>query len=180
LRRDGVRAVADDPEVAVPDHHQRQNAPDPNVRATLPAPSIGESPPGGPLPSLEHDLGIVEWLQCSHELSAETTGYLCDALLQWTLFGGSWPEPVAPPGGSDGNHLEQLTRLHERWLVRALGAPSRRRLELAHVGRVLGVAVRCERDPQGLAESQWREMVHLEPWVDPEPARGVLPDGRLR
>lgn len=162
------------------DHHMRPNAPNPNIAASVAAPWTREAPPGGPLPPLEHDLGIVEWLQCSHELSAETTGYLCDALLQWTLFGGGWPEPVAPPGRADGDHLEQLTRLHERWLVRALGAPVSRRLELAHVGRALGVAVRCERDPQGLAESQWREMVHLDPRLDPEPTPDVLHDGRGR
>ena len=159
------------------DHHPRPNAPNPNIAASA-APLPGDSPPGRRLPPIEHDLGIVEWLQSSHELSAETTGYLCDALLQWTLCGGSWPEPVAPPGRADGDHLEQLTAAHERWLVRALDAPVRRRLELAHVGRALGVAVRCERDPHGLAESQWREMVHLDPRLD-SPFE-ILPDKRGR
>lgn len=155
------------------DHHMRPHAPSRNVAASV-ASSTGEAPPGAPLPPLEHDLGIVEWLQCSHELSAETTGYLCDALLQWTLFGGGWPEPVVPPGRPDCDHLEQLTAIHERWLVRALDAPVSRRLELAHVGRALGVAIRCERDPQGLAESQWREMVHRDSRLEPEPTPGGI------
>jgi hypothetical protein len=164
----------------VPDHHQRQKVADPDPAETMRAPSAREAPPAEPPPSLEHDLAVVEWLQCSGALSAETTGYLCDALLQWTLLGGSWPVPAAPPGLADDDHLQELVRLHERWLRRALGAPPSRRLELAYVGRALGVAIRCEQDPRALAESQWRELVHLDPRLGPQPASGVLPDGRVQ
>ena len=156
--------------------------PDHNPRQDVPGSTAGSDRFDGSfdrLPPREHDLGIVEWLQCSQQLSSETTGYLCDALLQWSLIGESWPEPVAPCGGADCDHLDELTRLHERWLRRAMAEPVSRRLELARVGRALGVAIRCERDPQGLAESQWREMVHLQPTLAAPPPPYVLPDGRV-
>lgn len=36
----------------MPDHHQRQTAPDPIIRATVPAASTREAPPAEPLPSV--------------------------------------------------------------------------------------------------------------------------------
>lgn len=114
-------------------------------------------------PTLEQDLGVVEWLHCSGALTAESTGYLCDALLLWTLLGGAWPEPVPPALHPGNGHLEVLAQLHDRWLQRALAEPIGRRLELATVGRLLGAAVRCGRDSQALAGTGGRLSSTLQP-----------------
>jgi hypothetical protein len=121
----------------------------------------------------------VAWLHSSPEFSGHTTGYLCDALLQWALLDGRWPEPAEPAGGTTGDHLQALAQLHDRWLQRALGEPIGRRVELATVGRLLGTALRCQRDPQGLAEARRRERLHLQPALAGPPAPYVLPDGRV-
>jgi hypothetical protein len=135
--------------------------------------------PADPLPTLEQDLSVVAWLQCSRQLSPEATGLLCDALLQWALLGGDWPDPAEPVAGPDCDHLEALVQLIDRWRRRAAAEPIGRRLELAHVGRGLATAVACQRDPDALADSQWREMVHLQPWLAGPPAPCVLSDGRV-
>jgi hypothetical protein len=135
--------------------------------------------PADPLPTLEQDLSVVAWLQCSTQLSSATTGYLCDAMLAWALLGGAWPEPAEPVAGPDCDHLEALVQLVDRWRRRALAEPIGRRLELAHVGRGLATAVACHRDPDALADRQWREMVHRQPWLAGRPAPWVLPDGRV-
>jgi len=135
--------------------------------------------PSDPPPTLEQDLAVLAWLQCSPDLSSDTTGYLCDALLQWALLGGDWPDPAEPVAGPHCDHLEALVQIAERWMQRAMTEPIGRRLELAHVGRGLGTAIACERDPQALAGSRWRELVHREPWLAGPPAPYVLPDGRV-
>lgn len=135
--------------------------------------------PSDPPPTLEQDLSVVAWLQCSRQLSPETTGLLCDALLAWALLGGAWPDPAEPVAGPDCDHLEALVQVIDRWRRRALNEPIGRRLELAHVGRALATAVACQRDPDALADRQWREMAHRQPWLAGPPAPCVLPDGRM-
>jgi hypothetical protein len=157
----------------VPDRDQHQSAPAPSLL------SSDDAPPPQPLPSLEQDLAVVAWLHGSPQLSGATTGYLCDALLQWALLGGAWPEPTGPAADPAGDHLDVLAQLHDRWLQRALGEPIRRRLELATVGRLLGTALRCQRDPQGLADARRREGLHLQPALGGPPAPYVLADGRV-
>jgi hypothetical protein len=154
-------------------HDHPQHADRPDVRRAD-APSLAD-----PLPTLEQDLGVVAWLQGSTQLSSATTGYLCDALLAWALLGGDWPDPAEPLAGPDCDHLEALGQLIDRWRRRALAEPIGRRLELAHVGRGLATAVACQRDPDALAEGQWREMVHRQPWLAGPPAPCVLADGRV-
>jgi hypothetical protein len=145
--------------------------------ATVPPPD--DHWPADPPATLEQDLAVLAWLQCSPDLSSDTTGYLCDALLQWALLGHQWPDPAEPVGGPDCDHLEALVQLTERWMRRALAEPIGRRLELAGVGRALGTAIACQRDPQLLADSQWRELVHRQPWLAGSPTPYVLPDGRV-
>jgi hypothetical protein len=157
----------------VPDHDPHQSAPDP------PAPPSADALAPELLPSLAHDLAVVAWLHGSRELSGDTTGYLCDALLQWTLLDGTWPEPAEPATGPAGGHLDVLAQLHDRWLQRALLEPIGRRLELATVGRLLGTALRCQRDPHGLADARRRERLHLQPALAGPPAPYVLADGRV-
>jgi hypothetical protein len=144
------------------------------------AASAGQQWPSDPPPTLEQDLSVLAWLQCSHELSAEATGYVCDALLQWALLGESWPDPAEPVAGADCNHLEVLVQIAERLLRRAVVAqPLSRRFELATVGRELSNAIRCQRDPQALEDSQWRDMVHRMPWLAGPPTPVLLADGRV-
>jgi hypothetical protein len=157
----------------MPHHDHPQHADRPDVHPSD-APWLAD-----PLPSLEQDLSVVAWLQCSAQLSSATTGYLCDALLAWALLGGEWPDPAEPVPGPDCDHLEALVQLVDRWRRRALAEPIGRRLDLAHVGRGLATAVACQRDPDALAESQWREMVHRQPWLAGPPAPCVLADGRV-
>ena len=158
------------------DHRQRAHRPD-TIDDTVHR-SVGPWP-ADPLPTLEQDLSVVAWLQGSTQLSSATTGYLCDALLAWALLDGEWPEPAEPVAGADCDHLDALVQLIDRWRRRALAEPLGRRLELAHVGRGLATAVACQRDPDALAESQWREMVHRQPWLVGPPAPCVLADGRV-
>lgn len=158
---------------AHPDAAPPPDAADPTV------PPPDDQWPADPPATLEQDLAVLAWLQCSSELSSDTTGYLCDALLQWALLGGDWPDPAEPVGGPDCDHLEALVQIAQRWMQRAIAEPIERRLELAHVGRGLGTAIACQRDPQALAESLWRELVHRQPWWAGPPAPCVLPDGRV-
>lgn len=152
-------------------HHPQQQA---GASHASDGPWLSDSPP-----TVEQDLSVVAWLQCSRELSREASGLLCDALLQWALLGGAWPDPAEPAAGPDCDHLEVLVQLVDRWRRRALTEPIGRRLELAHVGRALATAVACQRDPDALAETQWREMVHRQPWLAGPPAPCVLADGRV-
>ncbi len=152
-------------------------APDKNVDPT--AGSFGAQWPSDPPTTIEQDLSLLAWLQHSAQLSSDTTGYLCDALLQWALLGGDWPYPNEPVAGPDCNHLEALVQLTERWMRRAMTEPIDRRLELAFLGRALGTAIACQRDPVALADSQWRELVHRQPWLAGPPAPYLLSDGRV-
>jgi hypothetical protein len=136
--------------------------------------------PAAPRPSLDEDLSVLAWLQCSHQLSAGATGYVCDALLQWAMLGGPWPDPVEPVAGPGCDHLEALVQIAERLVRRAVVAqPLSRRFELARVGRELSNAIRCQRDPQALEDSQWRDVVHRMPWLAGPPPPVLLADGRV-
>ncbi len=142
--------------------------------------AAGQPWPSAPPPTVEQDLSVLAWLQCSHELSAEATGYLCDALLQWALLGEGWPDPAEPLAGPVCDHLEVLVQIAERLVRRAVVAqPLSRRFELAGIGRDLSNAIRCQRDPQALEDSQWRDMVHRMPWLAGPPAPVLLADGRV-
>jgi hypothetical protein len=142
-------------------------------------PPAGGEWPSHPPTAIEQELGVLAWLQSSPQLSSDTTGYLCDALLQWALLGGTWPDPTEPVAGPDCDHLEALVQITERWMRRAMAEPIDRRLELAFLGRTLGTAIACQRDPDALADSQWRELVHRQPWLADPPSPYVLPDGRV-
>ncbi len=130
---------------------------------------------------LQADLEALAWLETEHQqLSAECTDYICSALLEWSMLGQRWPDPAQPPAGGDGDHLALLVRITERLTQHALAAqPRSRRYELAAVVRQLTMALACQRDPQAVAESQWREMVHRQPWLAQAPAPVQLPDGRV-
>ena len=131
-------------------------------------------------PTLEQDLSVLAWLETHREqLSSDCTDYLCAALLEWSMLGELWPDPAEPIAGPDCDHLEALVQITERLVRHAVVAqPTARRFELARVGRELGTAIRCQRDPQALAESRWRELVHRQPWLTSPPSPVVLPDGR--
>lgn len=134
-------------------------------------PPTDEQWPADPPPTLEQDLAVLAWLQASHQLSGEATGYICAALLEWVLLGESWPrDPAEPVAGPDCDHLEALVQITERWVGRSVVAvPISRRFEMAMVGRELSYAIRCQTDPQQLAESIEREMVHRMPWLAAPP-----------
>jgi len=117
-----------------------------------------------------YKLKIVEEYEAatpSRQLSGEASGYICGALLEWVLLGEPWPrDPVEPIAGPDCDHLEALLQITNRWAARSVAAdPVSRRFEMAIVGRELTQAIRCQSDPQGLAESIEREMVHRMPWL---------------
>ncbi len=108
------------------------------------------------------------------------TGYLCDALLQWAMLGEGWPDPAEPAAGPECDHLEVLVQIAERLVRRAVVAqPLSRRFELAGVGWELSNAIRCQRDPQALEDSQWRDTVHRMPWLAGPRAPVLLADGRV-
>ncbi len=142
---------------------------------------IDEYWPADPQPTLEQDLSVLAWLETRREqLSSDCTDYLCAALLEWSMLGELWPDPAEPIAGPDCDHLEALVQITERLVRHAVVAqPISRRFELARVGRELGSAIHCQRDPQALSESRWRELVHRQPWLAGPPAPVVLPDGRV-
>ena len=162
----------------MPHHDHPQHADGPETIDAI-AHSLDDPWPADPLPTLEQDLSVVAWLQGSTQLSSATTGYLCDVLLAWALLGGEWPDPVEPVAGPDCDHLEALVQMVDRWRRRAMAEPIGRRLDLAHVGRGLATAVVCQRDPDALAESQWRETLHRQPWLAGPPAPCRLADGHV-
>ena len=145
------------------------------------APPTDEQWPDDPPPTLDQDLAVLAWLQASHELSGEATGYICGALLEWVLLGEPWPcDPAEPIAGPDCDHLEALVQITERWVGRSVVAvPISRRFEMAMVGRELSYAIRCQTDPRQLAESIEREMVHRMPWLAAPPAPVPFPDGSV-
>ncbi|MDP9390429.1 MAG: hypothetical protein M3P89_03380 [Actinomycetota bacterium] len=134
--------------------------------------------PPVPIPSLEQDLAVLAWLQCSRELSQDATGYLIEALLQWALFDPSCPDPV-PPSPATG-HLELLKQIAVRWSERTAACQTVSRiLGMGQVGRQINYAIRCECDPQGLADELWREWVSEMPWLAEMPAPIIYADGSV-
>ena len=136
-------------------------------------------PADGP-PSLEQDVALLAWLQTSSNLSAQCTGYICDALLQWAMLVEAWPDPEEPLAGSNCDHLDLLGQITERlsWWVHD-AQPLARKFELARIARELGNAIRCQRDPEALRGSLMRELVHCRPWLASAPTPVRLADGRV-
>ncbi len=139
------------------------------------------SPEPGITSALQADLEVLAWLETDRQqLSAECTDYICSALLEWAMLGEGWPDPTEPTAGRDGDHLTSLVRITERLTRHVLAAqPRSRRYELAAVVRQLTLAIACQHDPQAVAESQWRETVHRQPWRAQPPTPVQLPDGRV-
>lgn len=128
------------------------------------------------LPPIEHDLALLGRLQCSRQLSQDTVGLVLDALSEWAALDPSCPDPIEP----DGPHLEGLEQVAARWAIRTGSTPTvSRMLGMAMVGRALNKAVRSERDPEGMAEVQWQELVARQPWVAEPPLPLVYPDGTV-
>ena len=142
-----------------------QNSPAPRPTLTVEA-----------LPPIDYDLAVLGRLQCSRQLSRESVGFVLDALSEWAALDPSCPDPIEP----DGTHLEALEQVAARWAVRTGSTPTvSRMLSMAMIGRNLNQAVRCERDPEGMAESQWNELVSRMPWVAEPPLPLVYPDGSV-
>ena len=130
-------------------------------------------------PSLGQDLALLAWLQSSSNLSAQSTGYICDALLQWVMLGEPWPDPIEPLAGPECDHLDLLGQVTERLSWRIHDAqPLARKFDLARIARELANAIRCQRDAEALSGSLEREMVHRMPWLAAAPAPVRLNDGR--
>jgi hypothetical protein len=131
-----------------------------------------------PLPTLERDREVLAWLQCSTQLSGEVTGYLCDALLDWALSGGGYPQMALPEAGADCDHLLTLQQILERfprWIAEAETVADK--LELGHVGRLLARAYRASWDPQGVQDAFDRELLMAMPWLAAPPTPYLLADG---
>lgn len=136
--------------------------------------------PADPLTTLEQDRSVLAWLHGSSQLSAATTGYLCEALLEWALLGLSWPEEAEPAAGPECDHLQALAQIVERLQQRiVLAQPLSAKFDLGRVGRLLNRAIRCELDPAALQDSLDRELVHAMPWLTGPPAPVVLADDRV-
>ena len=112
-------------------------------------------------PTLGQDLSVLAWLENSrNQLSADCTNYLCGALLEWSLLGQLWPDPLEPAAGPDCDHIQALDQLTYRLVRRIADASTiEARLDLARIGRELSNAIRAQRDPQGLVESRQRELL---------------------
>lgn len=130
-------------------------------------------------PSLEDDLAVLAVLECSRQLSSDTTGYVTEVLLQWALFEPTVSsDPMPPPDGLC--HLEVLEQIAARWFDRAQTAEGvAGKLAMGRIGRQLALAVQCERDPQALSEALWREDVQRMPWLAEPLAPLHYPDGRV-
>ena len=137
-------------------------------------------------PSMEQDLQVLSWLQLGQgQLSPLSCDYVCAALLEWSMLGDGrhgqlWPDPT-PPGQPDGDHLELLVEITNRWIGRigagpgstgpgSTGSGSAGRWELARIGRELSHAVAAERDPQALVEAESRAMLSRMPHLAEPPA----------
>jgi hypothetical protein len=143
---------------------------------TIPAPP--NQWPGDPMPTLAQDRAVLAWLHGSDQLSADATGYVCEALLEWALLGLAWPQGSEPPAGPDCDHLQVLIQITERLQRRImLAQPLAAKFDLGRVGRHLSLAVRCQLDPAGLQETLDRESVHRMPWLAGPPPPVVLADG---
>jgi hypothetical protein len=141
-------------------------------------PASGPVSRTGAWPSLDQDLEWLAWLQSSPNLSAQSTGYICDALLQWVMLGERWPDPVVPPAGPGCDHLDLLCQLTQRlsWRIHDVQLVSRK-FQLAGVARELANAIACQRDPELLRGSLERELVHRMPRLVTAPAPVRLADG---
>ncbi len=135
------------------------NTPSMPVDPTRPA--ADQRWPSYPPPTLVQDLSVLAWLENSrNQLSAACSNYLCGALLEWSLLGQLWPDPLEPAAGPDCDHLQALDQLTDR-LVRRIAHAStvEAPFDLARIGRELSNAIRAQRDPQGLVESRERELL---------------------
>lgn len=147
--------------------------------------ATGAGPSTRPLPGVEQDLAVLAWLQSSDQLSGDTGDYIVGALLRWCELQGSWPDPAPPAGGAGRDHLSVLEQVAQRWAQRTATAGTAtagtvpRVLAMAGVGRELSYAIWCQRDPDGLRDSLWRELVHREPWRAQPPAPIVFADGSM-
>lgn len=131
-------------------------------------------------PTLAQDLSVLVWLQSSSALSAQTTGYICDALLGWALRGQAWPDPADPIAGPEVDDLAVLTQVTDRLAARVRDPrPTAARFDLAALGRDLRTAIRCQQDPQGLADRRERELLRRQPWLADPPGPVLLADGRV-
>ena len=140
----------------------------------------GQPSRAGDPPSLEQDLELLAWLQSSPSLSSQSTGYICDALLEWAILGERWPDPAEPSAGPACDHLDLVEQVAERLSWRVHDAqPLGRKFDLARIARELGNAIRCQRDPEALRGSLERERVHRMPWLASAPKPVRLSDGRV-
>ena len=132
-----------------------------------PVPATTTEPgPEPQLPSLEDELAVLAFLECSRQLSADTTGYVTEALLQWALFEPSVSPDAMPPPEDGVSHLQVLERITAGWSQRSQTAASvAGKLALGRVGRQLLLAVQCQREPNLLSEALWREDVQRMPWL---------------
>ena len=146
-----------------------------------PAPPAGGHWPSGPMPTVEQDRQVLAWLQCSAELGSEVTGYLCDALLDWSLHGGrGYPDMALPAAGPDCDHLQALREIIERVPQRITEARTvREKLALGRAGRLLRRAAWAALEPQAVRESAERELLMGMPEPPAPVARSVRSDGWL-
>jgi hypothetical protein len=136
--------------------------------------------PAGGMPSLAQDRSVLAWLHQSPQLSKATTGYLCDALLEWALLGLPWPQEAEPASGATGEHLGFLRDIIDRLQIRIeMTAPLSVALDLGRIGSLLQQALWCELDPEGLRQSRGRELLHRMPRLGDPPAPVVFADGRV-
>lgn len=169
------RPTSDRPSSDSPIFSDRHDLLDPTV------PLASDLWPSAQLPSLEHDRQVLAWLQCSPELGHQVTGYICDALLDWSLHGGRpYPDMALPDAGSQCDHLQALREIIERLPQRVLEAETvAEKLELGRAGRLLSRASWAAFDPQAVRDAVDRELLMTMPWLAGPPAPYVLPDGRV-
>ena len=124
------------------------------------------------MPSVEQDRQVLAWLQCSADLGSEVTGYICDALLDWSLHGGRpYPEMALPAAGPNCDHLQALQEIIERIPRRIVDAETiAEKLELGRAGRLLRRATWASVDPQAVRASIDRELLMTMPWLTARPA----------
>lgn len=134
-----------------------------------------------PLPPLERDRQVLAWLQCSAELDGAVTGYICDALLDWALNGGRpYPDMSPPHDGPDGNHLQALVEILDRFEQRIAETPTvASKLELGRAGRLIRRAVRAAHDPNGVRDAIDRELLTGMPSLGDPPPPYVFADGSV-
>ena len=150
------------PEPLTDDSAMRQIAPDDSADTRDP----------GSREALEHDLSVLAWLQDSPQLSQEATGYVCDAFLEWALFGEPWPDAAEPTGALCSNHFAVLREVAERLAERINATqPAARRFALARVVRHVQTAVQFQRVVEAGLSSGPED-------VRSEPERDLPSDGR--